>query len=276
MTNPDSASQDASTPRQMSPEIAIADLQQTEDTSRRYYAAWWIGNQRVADLAAREALIAALRDETDRSPDGGYPLRRNAAKALGKLDDRAAVEPLIACLGCDDYYVRESAARALEALKDSRAIAPLVALLDGGVAAAVAVPGKPHLVQPYDAILEALGALNARDAIAAVEPFCQHETARVSYSAHRAMYQLTDETRYAEVLVQALQGKKLQLRRSALLDLGAIGYYPAARPVAETLAENSLKLISLQGILARVVREAGGDALSEQTVETLKLMDDLL
>ena len=274
--HPDSANQ----PRQLTPAIAIADLQQTEDTSKRYYAAWWLGNQGVTDEAARQALIEALADETDRSPDGGYPLRRNAAKALGKVGHSAAVEPLVNCLACEDYYVRESAAQALAALGDRRAIAPLVALLAGGVAAAIAVPGKPHLVQPYDAILEALGALGATTAIAAVEPFCHHETVRISYSAHRAMYQLTGEDRYAEVLVQALQGRELQLRRSALMDIGAIGYYPAARPVAETLAENSLKLISLKGIVERTIQDQpdqmAGQPLSEETIATLQLMDDLL
>ncbi|TAF50105.1 MAG: HEAT repeat domain-containing protein [Oscillatoriales cyanobacterium] len=277
---PEPSVDSANQPRQLTPAIAIADLQQTEDTSKRYYAAWWIGNQGVTDEAARKALIEALADETDRSPDGGYPLRRNAAKALGKVGHTEAVEPLIGCLACEDYYVRESAAQALEALGDQRAIAPLVALLDGGVAAAIAVPGKPHLVQPYDAILEALGALGATAAIVAVEPFCHHETARISYSAHRAMYQLTGEDRYAEVLVQALQGRELQLRRSALMDIGVIGYYPAARPVAETLAENSLKLISLKGILERTIQDSwdqqADQVLTQETIATLQLMDDLL
>jgi phycocyanobilin lyase alpha subunit len=277
MSASDLASSNVNAPRELTPAIAIADLQQTEDTSKRYYAAWWIGNQRVTDEAARKALIGALVDETDRSPDGGYPLRRNAAKALGKLGDAEAIEPLIACLGCDDYYVRESAAQALEALGDERAIAPLVDLLAGGVAAAIAVPGKPHLVQPYDSILEALGTLGATSAIAAIEPFCQHDTTRISYSAHRAMYQLTGDDRYVEVLVQALGGHELQLRRSALIDIGAIGYYPAVRPVAATLAENSLKLIALRGILERTIAEHPADQpLTDETITTLQLMDDLL
>lgn len=76
-------------------EEAIANIQQTEDTGKRYYAAWWFGKFRVQDERAVNALLAALKDETDRSPDGGYPLRRNAAKALGKLGNLAAVQPLI-------------------------------------------------------------------------------------------------------------------------------------------------------------------------------------
>lgn len=276
MSASDFAPSNANAPRELTPAIAIADLQQTEDTSKRYYAAWWIGNQGVTDVAARQALIEALTDDTDRSPDGGYPLRRNAAKALGKLGDLQAVKPLIACLACDDYYVRESAAQALEVLGDERAIAPLVGLLAGGVAAAIAVPGKPHLVQPYNSILEALGTLGATAAIAEIEPFCQHDTARITYSAHRAMYQLTGEDRYAEFLVRALTGTELQLRRSALIDIGAIGYYPAVHSVAQTLAENSLKLIALKGILERTIVDHADPPLSPETLTTLQLMDDLL
>ncbi|HIK41125.1 HEAT repeat domain-containing protein, partial [Thermoleptolyngbya sp. M55_K2018_002] len=68
-------------------EQAIANLSHP-DTSLRYYAAWWLGKFRVSDPAAVDALIAALRDESDRTELGGYPLRRNAARALGKLGDR--------------------------------------------------------------------------------------------------------------------------------------------------------------------------------------------
>jgi len=131
-------------------EQAIANIQQREDLGARYYAAWWLGRFRVRQPEAISALIAALEDESDRTPDGGYPLRRNAASALGKLDDLSCLPALIACLDCEDYYVRESAAQALEMLQDRRAIAPLKKLLEGGIEVAVLVAGKPHLVQPYE------------------------------------------------------------------------------------------------------------------------------
>jgi phycocyanobilin lyase alpha subunit len=41
-------------------------------------------------------------------------------------------------------------------------------------------------------------------------------------------------------------GPDLQLRRAALMDVGAIGYLPAAEAISQTLAENSLKLISMK------------------------------
>ncbi len=84
-----------------------------------------------------------------------------------------------------------------------------------------------------------------------IEPFLTHDTVQVKNAAARAMYQLTGQGSYAERLVETLQCDDLQLRRSALLDLGEIGYLPAAAAIAETLAENSIKLIALK----RTVRE---------------------
>jgi phycocyanobilin lyase alpha subunit len=62
-------------------EQAIANLQ-SEDLGLRFYAAWWLGRFRVSDPAAVDALIRALDDDADRTEAGGYPLRRNAARAL--------------------------------------------------------------------------------------------------------------------------------------------------------------------------------------------------
>lgn len=258
-------------------EQAIANLQQREDLGLRYYAAWWLGRFRAKEPIAIDLLLEALEDETDRTPDGGYSLRRNAATALGKLGDHRVVPALIKCLECSDYYVRESAAQALERLGDRNSIAALIKLLDGGVAAAQQFPGKPHLVQPYEAILEALGTLQAVEAIALIEPFLEHFVEKVQYAAARAMYQLTGNPIYGERLVQALQGDELQLRRSALMDLGAIGYLPAAAAIADTLAENSLKLISLKGLLEYHLKNKQPQSwLSDESIEVMKLMDTLL
>ncbi|MEM8778428.1 MAG: HEAT repeat domain-containing protein [Cyanobacteria bacterium P01_G01_bin.49] len=258
-------------------EQALDNLQQTDDPSARYYAAWWIGRFRVDDPVAINALLTALDDLSDRSPDGGYPLRRNAAKALGKVGDSLVVPALIKALNCDDYYVRESAAQSLEMLEDSRAISPLISLLAGGLAAAHQVAGKPHLTQPYEAILEALGTLKATEAISLIEPFLDHFVPKVQYAAARALYQLTGNSIYGEKLVTALQEKDLQVRRSALMDLGAIGYLGAAEAIADTLAENSLKLISLKGILEHYLHQLPSENdLDEASIQVMMLMDGLL
>jgi phycocyanobilin lyase alpha subunit len=259
-------------------EQAIANLTQTDDPSLRYYAAWWLGRFRVTEPVAIAALEAALTDTTDRSPDGGYPLRRNAARALGKLGQPQVGPALIACLDCTDYYVREAAAQALADLGDRACIPILQDKLGGGVAAAVTVPGKPYLVEPYGAILESLGALDATDAVSAIQPFLAHPQPTVQNSAARALYQLTGDAAYGERLVAALQGPELQLRRSALMDLGAIGYLPAAAAIAQALTENSLKLIALKGVLDQHLADPVDQPppLAAETIEVMALMDGLL
>ena len=256
-------------------EQAIANLQH-EDLSLRYYAAWWLGKFRVRDPAAVDGLIAALEDEADRTALGGYPLRRNAARALGKLGDQRAVSELIRCLGCSDYYVREAAAQSLEMLGNTTAVPPLMQLLNGGVAAAQQVPERPHLAQPYEAVLEALGSLQATIAVPLIQPFLEHSVARVQYAALRAMYQLTQNDVYGQRLVQTLEESDLKLRRTALLDLGAIGYLPAADAIARCSVENSFKLIALKGLLEHQIDNTEVPTLSDDAVQVMNLMDSLL
>lgn len=258
-------------------EHAIAHLQGA-DLGLRMYAAWWLGRFRVSEPDAIQALIRALEDTDDRTEAGGYPLRRNAARALGKLGDRRAVPPLIQSLECSDYYVREAAAQALEALGDSSCIPALVTLLqtEPQHASSASAP----MPQPYDAILEALGALGATDAISLVMSFLEHDVERVRFSATRAMYQLAatpeESNRYGQMLVQALSHPKLQLRRTVLADLGAIGYLDAAEPIAHTLAENSLKLIAMRGIVEHHLNTLPPNELSDEAIAVLTLMDSLL
>jgi phycocyanobilin lyase alpha subunit len=256
-------------------EQAIANLH-SQDYSLRYYAAWWIGRFRVKEPAAIAALIAALQEESEQTKIGDYSLLRNAARALGKLGDKQALPALIRCLECADYYVREAAAQALEMLGEIDSIGPLMKLLDGGSAAAVRVPGKSHLVQPYDSVIEALGTLQATEAIPLISPFLEHSVERVQYAAARAMYQLTGERVYGERLVSALKGDNLQLRRSALMDLGAIGYLPGAQAISETLAENSIKLIALKGVLEHHLNQQESLSLSDDAIRVMDLMDSLL
>jgi phycocyanobilin lyase alpha subunit len=248
----------------------------SDDSGDRYYAAWWLGRFRVKTPDAIQGLIATLSDETDRTPEGGYPLRRNSARALGKLGDRQAVPSLIDCLSCTDYYVREAAVQSLGQLGDPVCIPRLIDLLEGGLAAAQPIPNCPHLAQPYDAILEALGALGAAQTITLIEPFLTHPTELVQYAAARALYQLTGNSAYGDRLIAALSGDKLQLRRAALADIGAIGYLSAATPIAQTLAENSLKLIALKGLLEHHLTPLQPLALTPDAIQILHLMDDLL
>ena len=262
-------------------EQAIINLQ-SEDLGLRVYAAWWIGRFRVNVPEAIALLIVALVDEADRTEAGGYPLRRNAARALGKLSDRSAVPALIRSLECDDFYVREAAAQSLEMLGDRSCIPKLMELLNMPIDSKKSNTEKSNLEieQPFDAIIEALGTLRAVEAIPSILPFVEHSIPRVKYAAARAMYQLSENpeiaNQYGDRLVTALSNNDLQLRRAVLADLGAIGYLSAADAIAKTMAENSLKLIALKGLLEKQIPLAIPPNLTEGAIRVMALMDDLL
>jgi phycocyanobilin lyase subunit alpha len=260
-------------------EQALLNLQ-GDDLGLRFYAAWWLGRFRVQAPGVVAALIAALADEQDRTEAGGYPLRRNAARALGKLGDAEAVPALVQSLACTDFYVREAAAQSLEMLGDTACVPPLIQLLQDRMPGTLPAPEPPHLAQPYDAILEALGRLGAVEAISDIQPFLDHAVPRIRFAALRAMYQLSADpevaNRFGDQLAQALNHPDLQLRRTVLADLGAIGYLGAAPAIAETLAENSLKLIALKGVLEQQLTQATPPNLSPGAIQVMELMDQLL
>jgi phycocyanobilin lyase alpha subunit len=133
------------------------------------------------------------------------------------------------------------------------------------------------LNQPYEAIIEALGILQSVEAIPKIEPFLEHFTPKVQYAAARALYQLTGHSTYGDRLIDALKGPDLQLRRSAMMDLGATGYLKGANAIAQTYAENSLKLIALKDLLESYLKKYPQDiALSEESIQIMTLMDELL
>ena len=276
MNEPSASEYSAENAPQLTPELALANLQ-SSDLSLRYYAAWWLGKFRVSHPDVVDALIAALEDEADRTEMGGYPLRRNAARALGKLGDAKAIPGLIKSLECHDFYVREAAAQSLQKLRDKTAAPSLIKMLDGGVAQAVQVMGRPHLTQPYEAVIEALGAIGATEAISLIAPFLEHEIPGVQCAAARAMYQLTQDPVYGDRLVKTLSSGDLKLRRLVLADLGAIGYMAAAEAIAIAQVENSFKLIALKGLLEhQLTPEFDVLSVSNNAIQVMNLMDSLL
>lgn len=246
------------------------------DLSLRYYAAWWLGKFATGEPKVVDALIAALDDEEDRTELGGYPLRRNAARALGKLGDVRAVPPLVRCLECSDFYVKEAAAQSLGMLGEQSSIPHLMHLLEGGVAAAQLVPGRPHLAQPVEAAMEALEALKAKEAVSLIQPFLEHPVPKVRHAAARAMYALTQEPSYGERLVRAIATSDLKLRRTLLMDLGASGYLPGAKAIATAAVENSFKMIALKSLLENHLKQLEAISLSTEAKQVMNLMDALL
>jgi phycocyanobilin lyase alpha subunit len=259
---------------------ALRRLRQSEDQSHQYYAAWWLGRMRSRHPEAVPLLTGALRQRQPRQEDAGVEhnaVARNAARALGKLGDPAAIPDLLAALEDEDDGRREAAARSLGELKAAAAVAPLCRRLASGPAGAGAPrENSPKLREPCEALIEALGDIGlarppGEDTLVAavIEPFTGHGRPLIRSAAARALLQLTAEPRWGELLLELLAHPQLQVRRAALMDLGAVGWRPALEPIRHTLAENSLKLIALRGL----VEQGSGEPSIERV---LAVMDELL
>lgn len=256
---------------------ALERLRQSADSSQQYYGAWWLGRMRSQHPEAVPLLQQALRQRKPRDIGAGVEenaVARNAARALGKLGlaAHAAIPDLLATLDDEDDGLREAAARALGELKASAAVAPLCRRLASGPTGAGALrPGTPRLQEPCEAMLEALGEIGVAspEVLAVVEPFVEHERPLIRSAAARSLLQLSGEARWAEVLLELLDHPQLQVRRAALMDLGGAGWRPALGAIERTLAENSLKLIALRGLVELGHGEPGEAAL-------LACMDTLL
>jgi len=257
---------------------ALEQLRQRDDQSRQYYAAWWLGRMRSRHPEAVPLLLAALSQRQPRDVGAGVEhnaVARNAARALGKIADARAVPELLVVLEDDDDGLREAAARSLGELRATAAVPLLIRRLATGPDVAGANRSdSPRLQEPCEAMLEALGTIGVAepDVLAVIKRFTSHGRSLVRSAACRALLQLTGETAWADELLQLLQHPQLQVRRAALMDLGAVGWRPALEPIRATLAENSLKLIALRGL----VEHGNGRGADSDDEAVLMAMDALL
>ena len=248
------------------------------DPGERYYAAWWLGRMRIPE--GIPALIEALADETDRTTQGGYPLRRNAARALGKVASPAGIPALKEALRCSDGQVVAAAAQALVEIalannldRDPRQAEELgVALLEG--LRWVEQGLQTEAPAALEALIEALGQLQVAAALGQIRPYLEHPSIRLQCAAARACYRLTGDPTFVQPLLSVLSHPNIHLRRAALLDLGASGYLPAAQAMAAAAVEANIKLLALKQLVELNLRrgkEAGTDLH-----QVLRLIDELL
>jgi HEAT repeat protein len=224
----------------LDPASAIAALA-GDDNQIRYYAAWWLGKNQVQEACT--ALCEALQDELYRTEQGGYPLRRQAARALSQLRNPLALPALLEALSTSDIRLREAVVQALAAIGDKSVVPTLLQLLQSS-----------H-EQPYEVLIEALGAFRASEACLLIEPFLHHRSERVQCAAARYFYLITEEPQYIERIVQNLSHENMYLRWAAAFDLGAIGHLQAAQAIMEAKLANSLKLLNLKRILEAVMED---------------------
>lgn len=152
------------------------------------------------------ALIRALGHQKDDA------VRMQAARALGRIEDSEAVEPLIAALDDKSDVVKRDASAALGKIADPRAVKPLASILGiamwnagGAAASALAMLGTPG-------IDELISALNDDDAF-------------VRYSASAALKQVRDG-RISNALVTCLSDEAAGVRENAAQALDCLGWKP--------------------------------------------------
>ncbi len=243
----------------------------TGDDGERYYAAWWLGRMRIQGGVT--ALIEALTYDQDRTVQGGYPVRRNAARALGKLQDTQAIQPLLAIFDCGDDHLLGIVAQSLgEIASQHVAHIPEISTTllnwlqkqDPAIAPAIALEG----------VIETLGSLQVEAAQPWIQTYLYHESIRVQCSAARALYLITGNTDHIQQLLAVLDHQTLTLRRGAVMDLGATGYLPGAEAIAGAAVEANIKLIALKAMMDR---HLSGDARpTAEVCSVLTLIDGLL
>ena len=230
----------------------ITNLRQTEDFSDQYYAAWWLGRMRSRHPETIPLLIAALDPlQENHINSERRAVALNAIRALGILQATNAEEKLRILLKKNDYSIREESARSLGMIQAQAAIPDLCELLSGSQDEVEQIqPGSAKLKEPYESVLEALGAIGvaSHSVIIMITPFTKHSRPLIRASACRALLQLTGDQKWAPPLIELLQHDDPLIRRGVLLDLGATGWMPALPAIQAAAIENSLKLVALRGL----------------------------
>ena len=146
-----------------------------------------------------------------------YAVRCNAIRALAKIKDARAVEPLIAQLQDADNMIRIEAAHALGALKDARAVEALIGVLGKGFA----------LSSASARALSRIGDARAVEPLINLLGDC-YECGREA--AAEALGYLRDK-RAVPPLLQVLHDNDHAMRKLAADALERIGWQPVDRDV---------------------------------------------
>jgi HEAT repeat protein len=189
----------------------IRSLQKGSTEYARQAAARALG--KIGDARAVEPLIAALRDQHNHV----------AAEALGQIGDARAVEPLIATLRDQDRYVRGVAAKALGRIGDARAVEPFIAALQ----------------DYYGEVREAATGALVKIGYPAVEPLIaalMDQGWAVRRAATEVLGKMGD-TRAVEPLITALQDQSGEVCKVAAEALWKMGDTRAVEPFIVALRD---------------------------------------
>jgi len=197
-----------------------------------------LGRQPVDVLASLgRPAVPQLIDEL-KSPD---PLaRRQAAEALGEIQDSRAVEPLIVLLKDKDALIQRHAVKALGNIKDLRAVDPLIGILNDKKAQA-------HVKMTA---AEALGRIGEKRAVEPLISTLKDTDWTVRSRAAIALGTIRDP-RAVVPLISALKDNDASVRGHVVDALGAIKDPRAVEPLRSALEDSD-----------RVVRKRAQRALT--------------
>lgn len=185
-----------------------------------------LGRQPV-ELSARvgrpglQSLTASLKDHD--------PLaRRNAAEALGRIEDPRAVEPLIAALDDPDPLIRRHIVTALGKIKDPRAEDPLISVLGN----------KEEAFYVRMTAAEALGEVKGPDSVEHLVSALNDPHWQVRSRAAKALGQIGD-TRALGPLTSALKDEDPTVRAYAADALGNLHDHRAVEALVAALKDGN-------------------------------------
>jgi phycocyanobilin lyase alpha subunit len=222
-----------------SPQSAIKALE-NEDAGIRYHAAWWLGKNRVE--SAVPMLIECLKDDKDQTSAGGFPLRRQAARSLGLINDISCTPYLLETFQTNDVQLHEASIRALIEINSPTCIYTLINYLD-----------KNIKEKPMEALIEALTAYEAWGINKKIEPFLTSSSERIASAAAAYFYKYTGEIYYLNKIHRYLEHDNRFIRQSATFDLAKIGSIASTKSILKAEIPNNIKMYSLKVILNKTL-----------------------
>lgn len=226
-----------------SPQSAIKALE-NEDAGIRYHAAWWLGKNRVE--SAVPMLIECLKDDKDQTSAGGFPLRRQAARSLGLINDISCTPYLLETFQTNDVQLHEASIRALIEINNPTCIYTLINYLD-----------KNIKEKPMEALIEALTAYEAWGINKKIEPFLTSSSERIASAAAAYFYKYTGEIYYLNKIHRYLEHDNRFIRQSATFDLAKIGSIASTKSILKAEIPNNIKMYSLKLILNKTLSHQG-------------------
>ena len=241
---------------------------ESNDPGIRYHAAWWLGKHRVKKSVP--ALIRCLNDQREQTSTGGFPLRRQAARSLGLIEDTSCIGELIKTLTSNDTQLHEASIRSLINLGSEECIDSLVDYFDSKV------NGKP-----IESLIEAFTFYEVWGIKDKIKPYLHEDSARIRGAAYAYFFACTHDNFYKSQLLNLLNHENQFVRQSAAFDLARVSSLEEGSSIQNANIPNNIKLHVLKEILIKTfspgVKKKTQDIhpLSQEQIRWMVALDQL-